>query len=241
MSQSFLSKVILATALLLPQLFCELQQREIQEEAPATDEAIEKVLSQGMELAKQWEPILTETLGQLAERHQGALFGLEHRFKQPDSLRRKLRDLAETSTNPLTLSSIDDLLRYTIRIDDDPAGHHVRSAREILDTLEELGFTIIAVKNYWPRGDDYSGINTVLRTPDGFRWELQFHTPDSLAAEKEGHILYERMRRADTPVDEQRRLFDELADQWEGVPVPDQVLDPQSLHELEVITSHPRP
>ena len=81
----------------------------------------------------------------------------------------------------------------------------------------------------------------MLRTSDGLLWELQFHTLDSLAARKEGHILDERMRRVETPVDEQRRLFDELADRWDWVPVPDHVLEPQSLHELEDIEKRPRP
>jgi len=240
MSKSFLPRVLLTTTLLFPQLFCGSEQREIHE-ASATDAAIEDVLSKGMELATRYEPILTAILEQLAERYQGELFGLEHRFKQPDSLQRKLRGLARTSTDPLTLSSIDDLLRYTIRIDDSPSGHYVLSVRQILGELEELGFTIIEIKNYWPQGDDYSGVNTVLRTSDGLHWELQFHTLDSLAAKKEGHILYERMRRVETPVDEKRRLFDELADRWDWVPVPDRALEPGSLHKLEDIEKRPRP
>lgn len=234
MSKTCLPRVLLVTTLIFPQLFCGTEPRKARE-AAATEAAIEEIISRGMELASRCEPTLTVLLGQLAEEHQGGLFGLEHRFKTPESLRRKLTDLSRESSDPLTLSSITDLLRYTIRIDDDPPGHYVSSIRQILLDLERRGFTVIIVKNYWLPEDDYSGINTVLKNSDGLRWELQFHTQSSLAAKKEGHVAYERMRNIDTPVQEQRELFEELADRWEEVPLPSRVMEPQSLHEMEVI------
>ena len=233
-NRTYLPRALLVTTLIFPQLFCGTEQQKIRESA-STDAAIEGVISRGMELAKRCEPNVTALLGQLAEKHQGELSGLEHRFKTPESLRRKLKDLSREGSTPLRLSSIDDLLRYTIQIDDDPPGHYVGSIRQILLDLERHGFTVIIVKNYWLPEDDYSGINTVLGNSDGLRWELQFHTSSSLAAKDGGHVLYERMRSIDTPVQEQRELFEELADRWEDVPLPSRVLEPQSLHELEVI------
>ena len=234
MSNNHLPRVLLVTTLIFPQLFCGTEQQQTRESAPR-DAAIEEIISRGMELAESCEPKVTALLGQLAEEQQGELFGLEHRFKTPESLRRKLRELSQESSDPLSLSSIEDVLRYTIRIDDDPPGHYVQSVRQILLELERNGFTVLRVKNYWLPEDDYSGINTVLGNSDGLRWELQFHTSSSLAAKDGGHVLYERMRSIDTPVQEQRELFEELADRWEDVPLPSRVLEPQSLHELEVI------
>jgi hypothetical protein len=156
-------------------------------------------------------------------------------------LRRKLKDLSRESSEPLTLSSIEDLLRFTIRIDDTPPGHYVHSIRQILLELERQGYKVIVVKNYWPPEDDYSGVNTVMLNSEGLRWELQFHTSSSLAAKEEGHVLYERMRSLDTPVETQRELFEELADRWDEVPMPNRVLEPQALHESEVIQGRSPP
>jgi hypothetical protein len=107
--------------------------------------------------------------------------------------------------------------------------------------LEKEAHVVIQVKNYWPKGDDYSGVNVTLRSPDDFFWEVQFHTLGSLAAREEGHPLYERIRLPETPITERRSLFDRLVARWDWVAIPKDILRDGALHEEEVILLLPRP
>lgn len=97
------------------------------------------------------------------------------------------------------------------------------------------------LKNYWPRGDNYSGVNCVLRTRRGFPWELQFHTPGSLRTQKATRAQYEELRRRSTPRTRKQALFDAMAALWERVPLPQRILEPQALHPRARIIRLPRP
>ena len=108
-------------------------------------------------------------------------------------------------------------------------------------SLESQGHQVRLVKNYWPQGDTYAGLNCVLALPDGFLWELQFHTIGSLAAIEEGHDLYEILRLPGTPLTEKQRLFDQLTTRWNWVRIPDGILEPQSVHPKEILRTHRRP
>jgi len=59
------------------------------------------------------------------------------------------------------------------------ARERAEAIRATFKGLEAAGHKVIKVKNYWPRGDNYSGVNSVLETSDGLEWELQFHTAES--------------------------------------------------------------
>jgi hypothetical protein len=136
---------------------------------------------------------------------------------------------------------IRDTLRYTMQFGDQPSGHHNQSVAYVLATMEGLGHTLITVKNYWPRGDDYSGINTILQAPNGLAWELQFHTPDSFELKMSSHEIYEQVREPGVSIETRRSLFIQVADEWNLVPVPAGVLEPGSLHFLEELILRPSP
>lgn len=194
------------------------------------------------ELAKAHEPALTQALQSLTRSQQARLHGLSHRFKTTDSLARKIQTRMDAgqATRPDQVD-IEDALRYTILIEDDPKGHYDSVARHVLESLEALGHEVKLVKNYWPRGDTYAGLNCVLAFADGFPWELQFHTIGSLAAIQEGHGLYEVLRLPGTPRGEKQRLFDKLTTRWDWVLVPEGILVPGSVHPKEVLRTHKRP
>jgi hypothetical protein len=136
---------------------------------------------------------------------------------------------------------ISDVLRYTAVIHDQPPGAHNREVADILKRADELGYPVREVKNYWPAGDSYSGVNSILETPQGFLWELQFHTIGSLAAKDEGHHLYEIFRLPGTPVEERREIFDRLVERWDWVQIPEGILVEGSLHPAEQIILRDRP
>lgn len=153
-------------------------------------------------------------------------------------MRAMLREQPELDPQSLEL---DDLLRYTLRVEDEPAGRHAEAIRQVLTALRQRGHRVERLKNYWPDGDNYSGINTVLRSADGTPWELQFHTAASLGAAKQTRAWYEELRSADTPLPRKQQLFDMMTEVWDAVPVPAGILQPGALGPHEQILERQRP
>ena len=186
------------------------------------------------------EGVVTALLQDLAAQHKAKLRGLSHRLKTQSSTIRKLKKIYNQAIKrgekpaPKALT-ISDALRYTFEVADQPAGHYVTTINTSLKTLEAKGFKVFKVKNYWPKGDNYSGVNVVLITPQGLEWELQFHTPASYQEAKRSHELYEQLRAEDTPLNKRQELFSKMSAPWDTINVPRDVLKPHNLHEVEVI------
>jgi hypothetical protein len=192
--------------------------------------------------ARRHEPEVSALLRRVAEEAGGELAGFEHRLKTRASTIRKIEEaLAGNPAWTTADVALGDPLRYTLVVDDAPPGAHVAAIRRALAALEQAGHRVERMKNYWPRGDNYSGINTTLVAPDGMAWELQFHTPASYDLKDRDHARYQRMRETTTPIDERRTLFDELARPWDEVPIPAGVLDAGALHPRGEIIQRPRP
>ena len=67
---------------------------------------------------------------------------------------------------------------------------YVDGVNNALDKLRDMGHEV-EVKNYWDEGDGYQGINVVIKHPDGFLYELQFHTPESFKVKQAAHDAYD--------------------------------------------------
>ena len=201
-----------------------------------SEEQIQKIASALNLKAYSAEEKVTRLLQEMAKEQRAALRGLEHRLKTKSSTLRKLKKMHHDAPQiPLNQLKISDALRYTVEITDEPAGHYVSAVKSFLTALEGKGYGVIKVKNYWPKGDNYSGVNTALLTPNGLEWELQFHTPASYREAKRSHVKYEKLRATDTTLDERKKLFSEMAAPWEEIPVPTDVLTPKNLHASEEI------
>lgn len=188
------------------------------------------------------EPGLTKTLKQVAKQVGAEFVKLKFRLKTVRSAARKIRKhKLEDPKLRVALAKLDDMLRYTMRLEDEPPGHYVEAGREVLRTVESHGHRVEHLKNYWPRDDNYSGVNCVLRAPSGMKWELQFHTAGSLAAAVTTRAGYEEMRRVATPLARKRELFDEMTRVWNDVEVPTNALSPKAIHERAQALERPRP
>ena len=208
----------------------------------ATTQALRERAAVFVERAAALEPTLTPLLVSLAEARGGELYKLEYRLKTHSSTLRKLRKLyLKDPSQRVGELSIDDPLRYTMKLRDQPPGRYLSAVRDALTTLENKGHTVVKLKNYWPTGDNYSGINTVMRAAEGLEWELQFHTPGSIAAQLDTRPMYEELRKADTRLERKRELFDAMASRWDRVPLPKDVLVPDAIHAAEQILERPRP
>ena len=59
-----------------------------------------------------------------------------------------------------------------------------------------------------------------MRTKEGYNFELQFHTKESLEAKELAHKLYEKQRLPETPEKEKESLAREMDKIFNEVPVP---------------------
>jgi hypothetical protein len=210
-------------------------------DAPGNAE-VERLADRLMARARQHEPRVSALLGRVASQVGGRMAGFEHRLKTRASLVRKIHQILHD--NPGWTASdvrINDALRYTIEVGDAPPGHHADSIRVTFAALEAAGHRVVRVKNYWPRGDNYSGVNSVLAAPDGLEWELQFHTPESFRIKTRDTYLYDELREVSTAPGRKRQLYFELAAPWDSVPIPAHMLDPKALHRNEEIIRRPPP
>ena len=240
-STSELSRLCIVAVLITFFIACQKDQAIhapiISQDDSADNDTQIKALASALNLkAYTEEEKVTRRLQDLAKTHQAKLQGLEHRLKTKSSTLRKLKKMHHDAPElPLEKLKLSDALRYTIEVSDQPEGHYVKTVHTILKDLETQGYKILKVKNYWPKGDNYSGVNTVLANAEGFEWELQFHTPGSYQESKQSHGKYEKLRAIGTPLEERQKLFKSMAQPWETVVIPKGVLEPENLHKIEVI------
>jgi hypothetical protein len=152
----------------------------------------------------------------------GRLAGFEFRLKGDDRLKEKIAEGLTTSTPDATpeqvLRLIPDAIRYTFRF---PLQTYTRGYYDIKARLENRGHEIYLSKNSW-ENPEYKGINTRWVTPEGQRFEVQFHTPESFHAKQEvTHDSYEKVRNYLTGKRELSELHSFQREASSKVPVPD--------------------
>lgn len=152
---------------------------------------------------------ITETLKRIEQGNTcgGTLAGLEHCLKGADRIKEKLWDKTENRVG-LTVADaagqVKDAIRYTFRFE---ANVYVRGYAEVKERLESAGCRMTYGRNDWLTNPEYKGVNTRWVAPDGGRFELQFHTPESLdAKENRTHRAYRPLRSPGTSYAERRDL-----------------------------------
>jgi hypothetical protein len=141
------------------------------------------------------------------ETSSGWLEGLDHRRKGEDRLKEKIAEKIEHEpdrTPEESVSTINDAVRYTFCFESD---NYADGYWDVKERLESSDYRMIFSKNHWSGDSEYRGINTRWVTGDGQRFEVQFHTPESLHAKQEvTHSAYERSRNPLTGRSEWREL-----------------------------------
>jgi hypothetical protein len=122
--------------------------------------------------------------------------GLEFQVKGKGSLARKITDNVRAGGPGMdaikAAAKIQDGLRYTMVLED---ANYATGMRKALTELKAAGITPNKTKLYWKKGNNYMGGNYTFDLPDGFTFELQFHTPTSFAIKEPLlHDLYEQWR-----------------------------------------------
>jgi len=165
------------------------------------------------------EPQVTRDMKRIAASVGGRMAGLEFRLKTTDSLARKIDADAVAEFDgdrEAAAAKIGDALRYTMIVGD---GDYTTSVPETMAELEQAGYTVGRVKNFWQTGDPYDGV-TVKVEKDGALIEFQMHTPTSFKVkETELHVDYEAYRQ-ETDNTERRRLWQQMIDKAARIPRP---------------------
>lgn len=161
------------------------------------------------------EPEITRCMKGVAERHGVQLVGLPFRRKSPSSTQEKLYD------RPGERNDIDrmyDLVRYTIQM---PPRQYSSEGNEILQELKRDGCHVVRVKNYWLNDTRaYNGVNIQLEDRTGTKFELQFHTQQSLELKERMHPLYEEQRVLDRESPRWKELEDKMLEMSHSIRYP---------------------
>jgi len=136
------------------------------------------------------------------------LAGLENMLKGDDRLKEKIADRLryQPDLSPRQAAAeVPDAVRFTLAYSET---HYTNGVLADVDRLKAEGFELIKLKNLWAK-DQYKGINSQWCRPEtGLRFEMQFHTPESLDAKELTHKAYERIRDPLTSKDEESELED---------------------------------
>ncbi|MCL7491948.1 ATP nucleotide 3'-pyrophosphokinase [Streptomyces sp. MCA2] len=149
------------------------------------------------------------------------LIGFDQRLKSPDSLKRKVATSMQESPGrsvDTSLGAINDAVRFTLQW---PADRYSQGVHTAAGLLSAWGNDSTRWANTWNRTAGYKAINSAWRAPRSHQlFEVQFHTPESKAAQLETHKLYEEQRLPGTPRERVRELQDQQNAIFAAVPVP---------------------
>ena len=158
-------------------------------------------------------------------RYGGSLEGFGHRLKGEDRLKEKVAERLEGEPDKASaeiLRKVPDAIRFTFCL---PSETYTRGYYDIKERLESCGHQIYESRNSWD-GPEYKGINTRSVTPEGQRFEVQFHTHESHhAKEHVTHWAYERIRNPLTSDEERAELKAFQREVCSHVQVPDGARD----------------
>ena len=156
----------------------------------------------------------------------GGVFGetegvnsLETRLKSTDSLARKIDADAEKDhegDREKAAQGVSDAIRYTINVDD---AEYTDGLEKAIKAVEETGWKIRDVKNFWQEGDPYNGVH-IKMSKDGVQVEVQLHTPNSHRVKEGGlHDTYDIYRESKNNV-ERQSLWDSMITTAKTIPTP---------------------
>ena len=132
------------------------------------------------------------------------LYGLEYSLKSASSLERKIeKKLTTRRTDPKdVIKGIGDVVRYTQIT---PLDNLVDATNSTISNLKKKGYNITEVDNRF-KNEGYKGIHINAVSPKGQAFEMQIHTPESMAAKEASHPIYEIAREKDCPDEIKARM-----------------------------------
>lgn len=180
--------------------------------------------------AKKKEPGITRDVIMIAGLSGSKMHGLEHKLKTKDSIKRKIETDSEEKgiTESRAAQAIKDAVRYTTITDDE---NFVSSYQKVKEKLEKKGYKETRCKNYFELYNQgkvkHKSVQSVFEDPDGYSFEIQFHTPSSQKAKDEKLPIYEERRKPGLSKERQKELERQMED------LAKQVTEPKDIHKIK--------
>ena len=166
------------------------------------------------------EPQITSDLCDISEDLGVGMFGLGYRLKKAsdsddggcriaEKIQENIKeaeDRGEHISYEQATDQLSDMVRYTQACTADNLTDCFEATRS---ALEAKGYKTVKVKNTWDSysiNKAYRGVNCVFMSPTGTRFELQFHTAESLVGKEVQHGQYEEQRSPRTSESRKKEL-----------------------------------
>ncbi|MBR2142588.1 hypothetical protein [Anaerovibrio sp.] len=185
-------------------------------------------------MAKANEPRITLDMLDIAHRLGTSMDGLEYSVKTASSvvskIERKTDKALQAGETPKKdfeyVSETGDLLRYTQVVNHDEIAAKVRATVKL---LEDKGYTVDEIDNkYLNEEGRYKAVHLNVTSPSGQHFEMQIHSPESLAASRATHTMYEEWRRPETSEERKAELFTMIKSTYDSMPLPKDIMSLQS-------------
>lgn len=116
---------------------------------------------------------------------------LDRCLKSEASIREQLTGMRVTSEGAAQL--ISNAVRHVFEV---PDRDFARTFKKAMLAFNAQGYAEISTTNWFRmHNPTFVGIKTVLATPSGYRFELEFHTPDSYKAKIANHDTYKELEK----------------------------------------------
>lgn len=181
------------------------------------------------DMARANEPVITMDMLEIADANNAVMEGLEYSIKTGSSMQSKIERKAhkalEAGDVPKAaheyVYEAGDIIRYTQVV------NHMEMAektRQTVKLLESKGYKILEVDNkYLNKEGRYKAIHINAMSPNGQKFELQMHSPETLKVNAETHKLYEEWRNPATDEARKEILFQQIKQAYDALPVPENI------------------
>lgn len=173
--------------------------------------------------AEQHVDKITSDVSFFADSSRMQMFGLENKQKSIHSLERKIdKKMSEDGmTADEAAASIKDAVRFTTI---SPTKDFVDNYEWFKGLAEVSGYNESRCKNYFEaynRGEvKHKSVQCNYKTPDGYEFEIQFHTPESQDVKTRKIPLYEEVRKKDIKPERAKQIEAQMAKMAEEIPNP---------------------
>ena len=114
---------------------------------------------------------------------------------------------------------MNDVIRYTMVSSPKDLVKNLNKTKKLFDNDS---YKLLRVKNSWTNKDmAYKGVNCVFQSPNGEKFEVQFHTPESFSMKQnELHKMYEEQRLSTTSAARRAELENMMLEVSKTLEVP---------------------
>lgn len=182
--------------------------------------------------AKTKEPKITNAVKSSANK----LYGLEHKLKTKESIKRKL-DKESTEENKSikdTANNIKDAVRYTTISNNN---NFVKDYNDFKTKMSNKGYTEVRCKNNFTAYQEgkvkHKSVQSIFEDKDGYKFEVQFQTPESQKAKDKKTPLYEERRNPRTSRERAEYLESEMTKLMDPVPMPKDISSIKSYDKIK--------